>query len=87
MSVESWKTARVAGRPWQDWLFSVAGGVFVAGLIPMLVAGTRVPLMTGLTTAALLYAFAVAHASYGNWLAVLTECCTATVWLLLAVGA
>lgn len=84
--MSSWKTAIVAGRPWQDWLFAVAGLVFIAGLVPMLVAGTDVPLFTGLSTAAMLYAFALAHISYGNWMSVVTETVTGTIWLLLGLG-
>lgn len=81
-----WKTAVVAGRPWQDWLFAVAGCVFIIGLVPMLVAGTDVPLFTGASTAAMLYAFALAHISYGNWMSVATEVTTGTIWLLLGLG-
>ncbi len=77
---------RVGGRPWQDWLFSAAGVVFIVGLVPLLAADTQVPLFTGLTTAVMLYLFAVAHASYGNWMSVATEIVTATVWLLLGLG-
>ena len=82
----SWKTYKIAGRPWQDWLFSTAGVVFIIGLIPMLLAGTPVPLATGLSTAAMLYAFAAAHISYGNWMSVTTEVATATIWLMLGLG-
>lgn len=83
----SWRTARVLGRPWQDWLFSVAGIVFIVGLIPLLLSDADVPMFTGLSTAAMLYAFAAAHVSYGNWLSVVTELTTATIWLLLGLGA
>ncbi len=81
-----WRTKRIYGRPWQDWLFSVAGCVFIVGLLPMLAAGTPVPAFTGLATALMLYLFAAAHASYGNWMSVSTETVTATIWLLLGLG-
>lgn len=82
----SWRERKIAGRPWQDWLFAIAGVVFIIGLVPMLLAGTPVPLFTGLSTAAMLYAFAAAHVSYGNWMSVTTETTTATIWLLLGLG-
>lgn len=82
----TWRTYRVFGRPWQDWLFTLAGVVFIIGLIPMLLAGTDVPLFTGLSTAAMLYGFVAAHISYGNWMAVVTEFITGTIWLILGLG-
>lgn len=83
--ITDWRTARIGGRPWQDWLFASAGVVFIIGLVPMLVAGTNVPLFTGLSTATMLYAFAAAHISYRNWMSVATEMSTATIWLLLGL--
>lgn len=81
-----WKTYRIGGRPWQDWLFSVAGVVFIIGLLPMLVAGTPVPLATGLSTALMLYALAIAHVSYSNWMSVAIESVAATMWLALGLS-
>lgn len=86
MSPPTWRERRIFGRPWQDWLFSVAGLVFIVGLVPMLLAGTHVPMFTGLSTAVMLYAFAAAHISYRNWMSVSTELTTATIWLLLGLG-
>lgn len=83
----TWRERTVLGRPWQDWLFSVAGVVFIVGLVPLLLSNAHVPMFTGLSTAAMLYAFAAAHISYRNWMSVATELTTATIWLLLGLGA
>lgn len=82
----TWRNATIVGRPWQDWLFSVAGVVFIVGLVPMLLSGADVPMFTGLSTATMLYCFAAAHVSYRNWMSVCTEMTTATIWLLLGLG-
>lgn len=82
----SWRTRKVLGRPWQDWLFTGAGVVFIMSLIPMLWTGAQVPVFTGLSTALMLYGLALAHMSYGNVMAVVTETVAATIWLMLGLG-
>lgn len=81
-----WRTAKIFGRPWQDWLFSIGEVVFLLTLIPLWIANTDVPLFTGLGTGLMLYAFMVAHVSYQNWITVFLSFITATLWVLIGFG-
>ncbi len=81
----SWKTYRIAGRPWQDWLFSCAGIVFILSLVPLVLSGADIPPVTAFSTAVMLYALAVAQVSYGNWMSVATETVAASLWVVLGV--
>lgn len=81
-----WRTKRVLGRPWQDLLFSIGEAVFLVSLGPLLFTDANIPLFTGLATAAMLYSFAAAQASYRNWITLTLTSLTATIWLLLGLG-
>lgn len=82
----TWRTRRFLGRPWQDLLFAAGEVVFLVTLVPVLMVDANVPLLTGLGTAAMLYAFMVAHVSYRNWITVALTALTATLWVLIGLG-
>ena len=81
-----WRTFKIVGRPWQDLLFSVGEIVFLTSLVPLLFRDSNVPLFTGLATGGMLYAFALAHISYRNWITVTLSLVTATIWVLIGAG-
>jgi hypothetical protein len=82
----TWRTCTFLGRPWQDLTFAVGEVVFLVALVPLLFSNARVPSYTGLSTAAMLYLFAVAQFSYRNWITLSLCWVTATLWLLLGLG-
>ena len=83
----SWRTARWFGRPWQDVIFAVGEVMFLAALVPLLWARTRIPFYTGFSTGVMLYLFGLCQLSYRNWITLALGLTTATIWLLLGFGA
>lgn len=81
-----WRNHRVVGRPWQDVIFAIGEVVFLFSLVPLLFVDAHVPLFTGLATGGMLYAFMLAHISYGNWITVMLSFVTATLWVLIGLG-
>jgi hypothetical protein len=82
----SWRTAKVAGRPWQDLVFALGEIVFLVALVPLLFTDTRIPLYTGLSTGIMLYLFGLCQLSYRNWITLTLGLTTATIWILLGLG-
>ena len=82
----SWRTAKVAGRPWQDLVFALGEIVFLVALVPLLFTDTRIPLYTGLSTGIMLYLFGLCQLSYHNWITLALGLTTATIWILLGLG-
>lgn len=82
----TWKTWKLAGRPWQDLIFAIGEIVFLISLVPLLFTDTNVPAFTGIASAIMLYAFLAAHVSYSNWITVALTFVCATLWLLIGLG-
>lgn len=82
----SWRNKTYYGRPWQDLLFAIGQVIFAATAAPLWLAGTHVPVITGIGTGSMLYAYTIAHVSYRNWLTVVLTSVTATMWVLIGLG-
>lgn len=82
----NWRTAKFAGRPWQDLVFAAGEIVFLVALVPLLFTNTRIPVYTGLSTGAMLYLFGLCQFSYRNWITLALGLTTATIWVLLGLG-
>lgn len=85
MPLTDWRTRRFFGRPWQDLLFGAGEIVFLFSIVPLLFTHVRIPLFTGLATGLMLYSFAVAQASYKNWITLFLTSVTGTVWIVLGL--
>ena len=82
----SWRTAKIAGRPWQDLVFAVGEVVFLIALVPLLWSDARIPAYTGLSTGLMLFLFGLCQLSYRNWITLVLGWTTATIWVLLGLG-
>ncbi len=70
---------------WQDFVLTLGGFVFAAGLLPMLRGAEKPPLSTSLPLAATLAVYVVTVATLDLWLSAGTMAAQSFIWTALAV--
>ena len=70
---------------WQDWVFAAGNVFFIVSLLPSLCSKNKPHFWTSLPTAGILYIFAYTALSLDQVINCWVTCCSATMWLVLAL--
>jgi hypothetical protein len=70
--------------PWQDFVISGVGVVFIIALLPAVLKRQPPPVSTGLITGSGLATLAFVFATLSLWFSVVVQGLTAALWYLLA---
>lgn len=70
-----------------DAIFTAGSLLFIAALVPTLLADEKPPASTGLLTGSVLLAFSVTYATLGFWFSCATSGLLGALWLVVAAQA